>query len=43
MTKENRAAERACPECATKPILQADGNAFCDICNRYMETATLVI
>ncbi|WP_310920376.1 hypothetical protein [Haloarcula saliterrae] len=42
MTKENRAAHRVCPECETSPILQQDGNAFCDICNRYMETRTLV-
>ena len=42
MTKENRATRRACPECQTNPILEANGDAFCDICNRYMETAALV-
>jgi len=42
MTRENRAPHRACPECDTRPILQADGNAFCDICNRYMSTTMLI-
>lgn len=42
MTRENRATDKTCPECENNPIIEANDSAFCDICNRYMETATLV-
>jgi len=42
MTRENRATDKTCPECENNPIIEANDSAFCDICNRYMETATLI-
>jgi phosphoribosylformylglycinamidine (FGAM) synthase PurS component len=42
VTKENRAVDKMCPECKNNPIIEADDSAFCDICNRYLESALLV-
>jgi len=42
MTRENRASDRVCPECENNPIVESNGDAFCDICNRYMEATMLV-
>lgn len=41
MTKENRAEQRICPDCETKPILRSGGEVFCDLCNKYMDKRLL--
>jgi len=42
MTRENRAERGVCPECETSPILRGNGDAFCDLCNKYMDHTVLV-